>query len=121
VDGGRKVNLAAAFDRLDEYWSPRIVGAVNDSYVKVAKLRGPFEWHRHEAEDELFLVVAGRLTIRFREREVELAVGELLVVPRGVEHLPVAEADAHVLLVEPRSTVNTGDAPGERTVPDRWL
>jgi mannose-6-phosphate isomerase-like protein (cupin superfamily) len=121
MDGVRKVDLAEALGRVDEYWSPRIVGAVNDTDVKVVKLRGAFQWHRHEAEDELFLVVAGRLTIRFRDRDVTLTAGELLVVPRGVEHLPVAEEEAHVVLVEPRSTVNTGDAPSERTVAARWL
>lgn len=120
-----KVNLAHAFSRFSETWSPRIVGALNGQHVKVAKLEGAFDWHHHETEDELFLVVEGRLTIQLRgvdRDEVRLEPGELFVVPRGVEHRPVADGVAHVLLFEPASTLNTGTARTERTVDDpKWL
>ena len=110
------VNLAEKFGRFDEAWTPKIVGELNGQHVKLAKFRGPFVWHRHEAEDELFLVVRGRLRIELRGREpLRLGEGEFAVVPRGVEHRPVAEEEAHVLLFEPASTVNTGDVRGELT------
>ena len=112
------IDLADKLSQFDEYWSPRIIGEVNDSYVKLAKLNGEFVWHSHEQEDELFLVVKGRLTIRFRDRDVHLAEGQMVIVPRKVEHQPVADSEAHVLIVEPRSTVNTGDVVEERTVVD---
>ncbi|CAG0928548.1 putative monooxygenase [Thermoflexales bacterium] len=113
-----KVNLAQKFDLFDEYWSPHIAGELNDSYVKLAKLKGEFVWHQHDNEDELFLVVKGHLTIRLRDRDIELDPGEFVIVPRGVEHLPVAAEDAHVLLLEPKSTLNTGNVQSERTVTD---
>ena len=99
-----------------DYWSPKIVGELNDSYVKVVKLKGEFIWHHHEQEDELFLVLKGTLRMRFRDRDVEVQEGEMLIVPRGVEHLPVAAEEVHVLLVEPKSTLNTGNLRNERTV-----
>jgi len=111
-----KINLAAKLAEFDGYWQPRIVGEVNDVFVKLAKLDGEFVWHRHELEDELFLVVRGRLVMRFRDRQIVLEPGEMLVVPRGVEHLPVADGETHVLLVEPRATLNTGNVRNERTV-----
>ena len=110
------IDLADKLSQFDEYWSPRIVGEVNDSYVKLAKLNGEFVWHSHEQEDELFLVVKGRLTIRFRDRDVHLEEGQMVIVEKGVEHQPVAEAEAHVLIVEPKSTLNTGDVVNDRTV-----
>jgi len=110
------VNLAQKFDRFDEYWSPRITGELNDSYVKLAKLKGEFVWHQHDNEDELFLVVKGHLTIKLRDRDVELDEGEFVIIPRGVEHLPVAEEEVQVLLLEPKSTLNTGNVQSERTV-----
>lgn len=113
-----KVSLSEKFGLFDELWSPRIAAAVNDCHVKLVKLRGEFVWHSHEAEDELFLVVRGRLTIRLRDGDVHLSEGEFVVVPRGVEHMPVAEEEAHVLLLEPQTTVNTGTAGGERTITD---
>jgi len=113
----RKINLEEAFGRIPEPWQPHLAGRVNDVHIKLAKLHGEFIWHRHEEEDELFLVVKGRLRMRFRDRDVVLEPGELLVVPRGVEHLPVAEeGETQVLLVEPASTLNTGDVVNERTV-----
>lgn len=111
-----KVSLGEKFGRFKEFWSPKIVGELNGQYVKLVKVRGEFVWHHHAHEDELFLVVKGRLAIRFREREVVLEEGEFLVVPAGVEHKPVAEEEAHVLLFEPKSTLNTGNVRDERTV-----
>lgn len=113
----RVVDLTAAFSSFSEHWSPRIAGDVNDSQVRLAKLLGEFVWHRHEGEDELFLVVKGRLRMRFRDREDALVgPGQFLIVPRGVEHLPIAEDEVHVVLVEPRSTLHTGDVVTDRTV-----
>jgi mannose-6-phosphate isomerase-like protein (cupin superfamily) len=112
------VNLAQKFSLFQDYWSPKIVGEVNDFYIKLVKLKGEFVWHQHENEDELFLVVKGRLLIKLRDRDLWLDEGELTVIPKGVEHLPVAAEEVHVLLLEPKTTVNTGDAQGERTVTD---
>jgi mannose-6-phosphate isomerase-like protein (cupin superfamily) len=113
----RVVDLAAAFGGFADHWSPRIAGDVNDCQVRLAKLLGEFVWHRHDAEDELFLVVKGRLRMRFRDRDDALVgPGQFLIVPRGVEHLPVAEEEVHVVLVEPRSTLHTGDVVAERAV-----
>ena len=111
-----KVNLAEKFSRFADTWSPKIVGEVNDSHVKLVKLKGEFVWHKHEREDELFLVVKGRLRLRLRDRDVELDPGEFFIVPRGVEHLPVADEECHVLLLEPKGTLNTGNLVNERTV-----
>ncbi len=116
-----KVNLAGKFGLFQEYWSPKIAGELNDSYLKLAKLKGEFVWHHHEAEDELFLVVQGRLVIKLRDRDISLDEGEFVIIPRGVEHCPVAEEEAHVLLLEPKSTVNTGNVQSERTVGDQWI
>ena len=112
----QKVNLSEKFDLFDEYWSPKIVGELNGQYVKLAKLKGEFVWHQHEDEEELFLVIQGRLIIELRENNVVLEAGEFFIVPRGVEHRPVAEEEAHVLLFEPKSTQRTGNVKTERTV-----
>ena len=111
-----KVNLAQKLSLFSEHWSPKVVGELNGQQVKLAKLLGTFDWHHHEHEDELFLVIKGTLTLRLREREVVLQEGELFIVPRGVEHQPIAEEEAHVLLVEPASTLITGNLRNERTV-----
>lgn len=111
-----KINLAEKFARFSEHWSPKIVAELNGQHVKLVKLRGEFVWHHHEHEDELFFVVRGSFRMEFRDRSVELREGELIVIPRGVEHRPVANEEACVLLFEPASTVNTGSAGGERTV-----
>lgn len=111
-----KVNLAAKFRQFDECWSPKIVGAVNDTLIKLVKLRGEFVWHRHDEEDEMFLVLAGRLTMRFRDGEAIVEAGEMIIVPRGTDHQPSADEETHVLLVEPSSTLNTGNVRNERTV-----
>ena len=104
-----KVNIAQKLSLFDEHWHPHIVGELNGQYVKLVKFSGPFVWHHHEHEDELFLVIKGRFRIEFRDRDVWLEEGEFMIVPRGVEHRPVAEEEAHVLLFEPASTLNTGN------------
>ncbi|MFP5261757.1 MAG: cupin domain-containing protein [Blastocatellia bacterium] len=111
-----KVNISEKLGLFDDLWSPKIIGEVNDSHVKLSKLKGEFVWHHHEAEDELFLVVKGRLVIKLRDGQVELGEGEFVVIPKGVEHLPVAEEETHVLLLEPKTTLNTGNVTNERTV-----
>lgn len=116
-----KVNLHQKFGLFHELWHPKIAGELNGSYVKLAKLKGEFVWHQHAQEDELFLVIKGTLTIKLREGDITLREGEFLIVPKGVEHCPVAEEEAHVLLLEPASTVNTGDAGGERTAASEWI
>lgn len=110
------VNLAEKFALLTETWSPRIVGELNGQHVKLARLKGEFVWHRHEHEDELFLVVKGWFTMRLRDRGAVVNEGEFIIVPRGVEHLPVAEEECQVLLFEPAATLNTGEVRSERTV-----
>jgi mannose-6-phosphate isomerase-like protein (cupin superfamily) len=113
-----KVNLAQKFGLFQEYWSPKIAGELNDSHVKLVKLKGEFVWHQHDTEDELFLVVKGSLLIKLRDRDIFLEEGEFVIIPRGVEHLPIAEEEAHVLLLEPKTTLNTGSIRNERTVAD---
>jgi mannose-6-phosphate isomerase-like protein (cupin superfamily) len=112
-----KVNLAHKFALFQDHWNPRIVAELNGQHVKLVKLKGEFVWHQHEHEDELFLVIRGRLTIEFRDSRVDLGEGEMVVVPAGVEHRPVAREEAHVLLLEPASTLNTGNVTDRRTVP----
>lgn len=110
-----KVNLAEKFAMFAEHWSPKVVGELNGQQVKLVKLQGEFVWHRHEHEDELFLVVQGAFRMEFSDRNVWLQAGEFLIVPRGVEHRPVADEEAHVLLFEPASTLNTGNVTEART------
>lgn len=112
----QKINLARAFASFTDTWSPRVAGSVNGMEVKLAKFSGEFVWHHHEVEDELFLVVSGRLRMRLRDGDIVVRPGEFLVVPHGVEHCPVAEEDCEVLLLEPATTVNTGNVRNERTV-----
>jgi mannose-6-phosphate isomerase-like protein (cupin superfamily) len=116
-----KVNLAAKLAQFDEHFSPRIVAEFNGLKVEVVKAKGEFVWHTHPDTDDFFLVLDGRLTIQLRDRAVELGPGELFVVPRGVEHCPRADEEAHVLLIEPLGTPNTGDAGGERTAVERQI
>jgi mannose-6-phosphate isomerase-like protein (cupin superfamily) len=116
------INLRDKLAKFSEHWSPRVVAEMNDYQFKLAKLRGEFVWHAHEDTDEVFIVVEGEMTLEFRDRSVQLAAGEMYVVPRGVEHRPVAENECCVMLVEPRGTVNTGDAGGAYTAPnDVWV
>ncbi len=111
-----KVNLAECFARFADHWSPKVVGQVDDYEIKLVKLKGEFVWHKHEDADEMFLVVEGRLRIRLRDRDVALEAGEFFVVPRGIEHCPVAEAECQVMLFERQGVVNTGDVEDARTV-----
>lgn len=111
-----KVNVQEKLSRFHEYWIPKIVGELNGHQVKLVKLHGEFVWHHHQDEDELFLVVKGRFRMDFRDRQMWLDEGEFLIVPRGVEHRPVAEEEAHVLLFEPAATLNTGNVLNERTI-----
>jgi mannose-6-phosphate isomerase-like protein (cupin superfamily) len=111
----QKINLAEKIRLLKRPYSPGIVGHLNDYKLVVVKVQGEFVWHKHDDTDDFFLVLRGHLTIQLRDRDIELSEGELFVVPRGVEHCPKADAEAHVLLIEPRGTVNTGDAGGELT------
>ncbi len=110
-----KVNLTEKLALFDEHWSPKIAGELNGQHVKLVKFQGEFVWHHHDAEDELFLVIKGRFRMEFRDRDVWLEEGEFLIVPRGIEHRPVADEEVHVLLFEPTGTLNTGNAGGERT------
>jgi len=114
----KKVNLSEKFALIDEYWSPRIAGELNDSYVKLAKLKGEFIWHHHENEDELFLVVQGELVIELRDQKAKLVEGEFIIIPKGVEHRPVAADEVHVMLIELKSTINIGNVQNERTLKD---
>ncbi len=111
-----KVNLRQKLSLFADYWKPRVAGELNGQLVKLVKFQGEFLWHHHDHEDELFLVVQGRFRMEFRDRQVWLEEGEFLIVPRGVEHRPVADQEAHVLLFEPASTLNTGNVRNERTV-----
>ena len=113
-----KVNLANKFSLFEDHWSPKIAGEINDSYLKLVKFKGEFVWHHHEAEDELFLVVKGRFLVKLRDRDIWLEEGEFVIVPRGVEHKPIAEEEALVLLLEPKSTLNTGNVRDEKTAAD---
>jgi mannose-6-phosphate isomerase-like protein (cupin superfamily) len=110
------VNLKEKFSLIPNFWKPTIVGEVNDCFVKAVKFKGDFIWHHHENEDELFLVVKGRFRMKFRTHEAIINEGEFVIVPRGVEHCPVADEEVHVILIEPKSTLNTGNITNERTV-----
>jgi mannose-6-phosphate isomerase-like protein (cupin superfamily) len=110
------VNLRDKFSLFSDYWNPRIIGEVNECHVKAVKLKGEFVWHHHEHEDELFLVVKGTLRMKFRDHEALVREGEFVIVPRGVEHLPVADDEVHIVLLEPKTTLNTGNITNERTV-----
>ena len=122
------VNLVEKFEQIQDYWHPRVVGELNDSHVKLSKLKGEFVWHRHLIEDEMFFVMKGTLTMCFRDgageciRTVKVEAGEFLIVPKGVEHYPIAEeGEVHVMLVEPKTTVNTGNLTNDRTREAEWL
>ena len=116
-----KIDLEEKFGLFPEAWTPRIIGELNGQHVRLAKLRGPFVWHSHPEADELFLVVKGRFRLELRDGAVELEEGQMIIVPRGVEHRPVADEEAWVMLFEPAATVNTGDAGGERTFEAEWI
>lgn len=111
-----KINIIDKLNTFSEHWSPRIIGDINESYVKLAKLKGEFVWHMHENEDEMFMVIKGRMVIKLRTEDIILNEGELFIIPRGVEHMPVAEDEVQVMLIEPKTTLNTGNVRNERTV-----
>ena len=115
-----KVNLAQKFSLFSEYYRPKIAGEINDTYLKLVKLQGDFMWHHHDVEDELFFVVKGKLRMKVREdgreREITIAPGEFIIIPHGVEHFPSADEETHILLLEPKTTLNTGNVENERTV-----
>lgn len=112
-----KINIQEKFNLFSDYWSPKIVEDLNDSHIKFAKLKGEFVWHHHENEDELFLIIKGNLTIKFREKdgekEVHLKEGELIVIPKGIEHKPICEEEVQVMLIEPKTTLNTGNVTND--------
>ena len=113
-----KVNLVEKFGLFSEHWSPKVAGELNDNYVKLAKIKGEFIWHKHELEDEMFFVVKGDLVIKVRdpkEREIPLTDGEFIIIPKGIEHMPVADSEVWLMMVEPKTTVNTGDVEDDRT------
>jgi len=113
-----KVNIVEKLSAFNDYWNPRIIGELNGQQVKATKLQGEFIWHHHDQEDEMFLVIKGKLKMEFRDKTVEINPGEFIIVPRGVEHKPVAEEEVHLLLFEPASTLNTGNIENERTKKD---
>ena len=116
------INLDEKFSKFSKHWSPHIIAQLNELHIKSVKVQGEFVWHRHEHTDELFFVHKGKLTIKYKDREVTLEAGELHVIPKGAEHKPVAEEECEILLVEPAGTVNTGDAGGELTAGDEpWI
>ena len=110
------VNLSQKFSLFSDHWKQRIIGELNDSQVKIVKIKGEFVWHHHDNEDELFLVTKGTLRMKFRDHDSLVGPGEFIIVPRGVEHCPVADEEVHIVLVEPKSTLNTGNVTNERTV-----
>jgi mannose-6-phosphate isomerase-like protein (cupin superfamily) len=111
-----KVNLAEKLRLFNEHWNPKIVGELNDFYVKVVKFKGEFVWHHHDEEDEMFLVIKGRFLMKLQDQDIQLDAGEFIIIPRGVEHMPVADEEVEVLLIEPKTTLNTGNIKNERTV-----
>ena len=117
----QKINLKGKFQLFSDYWHPRIIGQVNDTHIKLARLKGRFEWHHHDTEDEMFLVIQGNLAIELEDGVIALSEGETVVIPRGVEHCPVAAEEALVMLIEPASTVNTGNLKSEKTVDAQWI
>lgn len=111
----QKVNLSEKFKLFNELWTPKIVGELNESYIKLAKFKGEFEWHTHDHEDELFLVIKGSLLIKLRDKDINLSAGEFVIIPKGVEHFPIADEEACILLMEPKTTLNTGDQHSDLT------
>ena len=111
-----KVNMAEKFKLFQEHWSPKIVGEVNDCYLKLVKFKGEFIWHHHDVEDEMFMVIKGRFVMKLKEKDIQLEEGEFIIIPHGVEHMPVADEEVEVLLIEPKTTLNTGNVKSERTV-----
>jgi mannose-6-phosphate isomerase-like protein (cupin superfamily) len=111
-----KRNLEEKLNLISEYYKPKIAGELNDNYIKLAKFKGEFIWHKHENEDELFIILKGNLLIKFHDKEIKVSEGEFIVIPKGVEHKPVANKEVHLLLIEPKSTLNTGNIENARTI-----
>jgi len=111
-----KISLREKFSQINEYWNPKIIGDINDSCVKIAKLKGEFLWHTHDNEDEMFYVFKGELTVKLRDKDILLRAGECTIIPKGVEHMPVAKEEAQVMMIEPKGTLNTGNVQSERTI-----
>lgn len=117
-----KINLKEKFELIEEYWDPKIIGEVNDMYVKIAKIKGDFEFHSHQDEDELFYIVKGQITMNYKERKEVINEGEMVIVPKGVEHKPYAEKEAHIMLFESKKTINTGDKNNKFTkLKEDWI
>lgn len=117
-----KINIKQKFKLFNEYWTPKILGELNGNYVKIFKAKGEFVWHHHQHEDEFFLVISGQLKIKLRNQEIILNEGDFFIVPKGVEHLPYAEDEAHVLLFEPKAVINTGETSSDKTVANpEWI
>ncbi len=110
------IDIEEKLSLFDDFWSPKIVGELNGQYVKLAKLKGEFVWHQHENEDELFMVMKGKLIIKLKDHDIELTQGQFFIIPRGTEHLPVAEEECHVMLFEPKSVLNTGNVKSDKTI-----
>jgi mannose-6-phosphate isomerase-like protein (cupin superfamily) len=115
------VNLTQKFNLFSEQWHPKIAGELNDSYVKLAKVQGEFVWHLHENEDELFFVVKGTLSIKMRDNDLTVREGEFVIIPKGMEHMPVAEEEVWIMMLEPKTTSNTGNVENEKTVEAEWI
>lgn len=115
------INLTEKFNLFSEHWSPKIVGELNESHVKLVKVQGEFVWHHHDNEDELFFVVKGVLTIKLRDKDLTIREGEFAIIPKGVEHMPVADAEVWIMLLEPKTTLNTGNVTDEKTVEAEWI
>ena len=115
------VNLNEKLSLFSDYWSPRIVGELNDAHIKLVKVQGEFVWHHHDNEDELFLVLKGTLKIKLKEQDLTIHEGEFVIIPKGVEHMPVAEKEVHILLLEPKTTLNTGNVTDNKTVEAKWI
>ena len=115
------INLTEKFNLFSEQWHPKIIGELNNSYVKLAKVQGEFIWHHHKYEDELFFVVKGALTIKLRERDLIIQEGELVIIPKGVEHMPVADEEVWIMMLEPKTTSNTGNVTDKHTIEAEWI
>lgn len=105
----KKINLTSKLDLIQDYWDPKIVGALNEQFVKLAKIKGEFDWHKHDNEDELFLLIKGNFQIELRDKMIDISEGEFVIIPKGIEHRPIAKEEAHILLFEPQTTINTGE------------
>ena len=117
-----KVNLQEKLNKFNTHWDPKIVGELNGQHVKLVKFQGEFDWHKHDSEDEMFLVIKGSFNMQFRERSVQVDVGEFIIIPKGVEHCPQADEEVHVMLFEPVTTLNTGNAESDKTKRDlKWI